>query len=552
VLTIVSLVCVLWQVVVTAVCVAWGVVVSLACVAFAILVSVVCLAFAVIVYVVCLVWSLVEIIFCISRANGGTMFLLTDGTVMVQECQSIFGSAWPTRRWWKLTPDAKGDYANGTWSALANSGLARKYFGSAVLADGRVLVVGGEYTDASGTITEDWNNSGEIYDPTADHWSPLAGPTDSSGNAWTQIGDPACTLLPDGSLLVGAPNSPNISKFDPASPNWTAMTDYVVASSNEDSWVLMPDDTVVAPSCMSPGKTCVYDIATNRWSLGNSLPTSIISAAGKEIGPGLLRYDGTAFFIGGNQNTATYTPSANPQWANGPALPAQSGQNLGVMDGPGVVLVNGNLLFGAAPIDTAGNYLSPCYYFEFDGTTHNRTTDPPNSNCPTYVTRLLLLPNGDTLFCREDDSAFYLYRPGSAVPDDTHRPVILNAPNVIGVGTTVQVSGTQFNGLSQAVSYGDDAQTATNYPLVRITNVGSGNVRYCRTFDHTRLDAAGQTVRSMGVATGATIVTTNVAIPADLETGPSTLEVVANGIASKALDVAITTAVDVAITTEID
>lgn len=547
---IVSVVCLLWEVVVTAVCLVWGAVVTLVCLAFAvvvtvvcvvfaIIVSVVCIVFAVIVYVVCLVWSVVEIIFCISRANGGTMFLLTDGTVMVQECMSIFGASWATRRWWRLTPDTTGSYTNGTWSALANSNVARKYFGSAVLADGRVLVCGGEYTDASGVQTQDWNNSCEIYDPVANQWSTVPTPTDSAGNNWSQIGDPACTLLPDGTFLMGAPNNGNIAKFDPVAMSWTAMNGYCVSRSNEDSWVLMPDNTVVAPSCINPPKTCIYNIATDQWTTGNNLPTSIISAAGSEVGPGLLRYDGTAFFIGGNQNTATYSATATPQWANGIALPAQSGQNIGIVDGPGVLLVNGNILFAAAPIDSKGSFLSPCFFFEYDGTAYSRTPDPSNSNCPTYVTRFLLLPNGDVLFCREDDSAFFVYHSDTVAPDNSTRPVIQSFPSQMLGGSTVQVSGLQFNGLSQAVAYGDDSQTATNYPLVRITNTASGHVRYCRTSGHTTVDAGGNVVTSMGVATGAQVITTNVEIPSNLELGASTLEVVANGIPSRSVDVEI-------------
>jgi hypothetical protein len=539
VMVIITVVCLLWQIVVTVVCLVWGVVVSLVCLVFAIVVTVVCLVFAIIVWIVCLVWSIIEIIFCISRANGGTMFLLTDGTVLVQECQSIFGASWATRRWWKLTPGANGEYANGTWSPIANSNVGRRYFGSAVLADGKVLVCGGEYTDASGTTTQDWNNSCEIYDPVINSWSTVPTPKDSAGNDWTQIGDPACTVLPDGTFLIGAPNSNNIANFDPAALSWTAMSGYVVSSSNEDSWVLMPDNTVVAPSCNSPPQTCIYDIATDNWTLGNNLPTSIVSSPGSEVGPGLLLYDGTGFFIGANQNTATYSAAATPQWANGVALPSQNNQNIGIMDGPGVLLVNGNVLFGAAPIDNKGGFLSPTFYFEFDGKTHNRTSDPPTSNCPTYVTRLLLLPNGDTLFCREDDSAFFLYRPNSAVPADALRPVIQNVPSPINAGSTIQVSGLQFNGLSQAVAYGDDSQAATNYPLVRITNTGTGHVRYCRTSNHTTVDAAGNTVTSMGVATGASVITTSVEIPRDLEAGDSTIEVVANGIPSKAVNVKI-------------
>ena len=74
---------------------------------------------------------------------------------------------------------------------------------------------------------------------------------------------------------------------------------------------------------------------------------------------------------------------------------------------------------------------------------------------------------------------------------------------------------------------------ATNYPLVRIVNNQSNHVKYCRTHDHTTVDAKGNIVPSMGVATGAAVITTNVDIPNDIESGDSMLFVVANGIPSQ-------------------
>jgi hypothetical protein len=43
----------------------------------------------------------------------------------------------------------------------------------------------------------------------------------------------------------------------------------------------------------------------------------------------------------------------------------------------------------------------------------------------------------------------------------------------------------------------------------------------------------------MGVATGTAVITTNVEVPGDIDTGDSSLFVVANGIPSEAFDVAI-------------
>jgi hypothetical protein len=258
----------------------------------------------------------------------------------------------------------------------------------------------------------------------------------------------------------------------------------------------------------------------------------------------LQRYDGTAFFLGANEHTAIYSASANPQWSNGPDLPDQivNGQpfKLGIHDGPGAVMVNGNVLFGAG-VKIADAQSSPSWFFEYDGNTFNRTSDPPNNVTFTYATRLLLLPNGDILFCREDDSSFSAYHSDTATPQDSFRPVIQTCPATLTAATTIQISGMQFNGLSQAVGYGDDCTAATNYPLVRIVNNQSNRVRYCRTYNHTTVDSNGNTVSSMGVATGAAVITTNVDIPGDIDLGESSLYVVANGIPSLPFAVTVST-----------
>ena len=510
-----------------------------------------CAVFVVLELLVCLVWTLVSIVFCLSNANGGAAFLLTDGTVMMQESASIdlyfLGVpviAYGTNRWWKLTPDKSGSYAHGTWSRLADSNVGRRSYASAVLADGRVVLCGGEYSDASGTVQLDWTNTCEIYDPVQDTWTSFdPPPVFGSTQVWTHIGDACCALLPDGKFLIGSVDDGNVAKLDPSTLTWTAMNRRpAVGSSDEDSWVLMPDNTIAAPSCMAPPTTWVYDIATDQWNQTNDMPVSIVDPEDSEIGPGFLRYDGTAFFVGANEHTAIYAPNATPPWSNGPDLPAQavSGNQmpLGIHDGPGTVLVNGNVLFGAG-VKVGTGRTSPSWFFEFDGTSFNRTSDPPNNVTLTYLTRMLLLPNGDVLFCRQDDASFYAYHSDAAVPQDSFRPVIQSCPANLSPGSTVQISGLQFNGLSQANGYGDDYTNATNYPLVRIVNNQTNRVRYCRTHEHTTVDANGNTVTSMGVATGAAVITTNVDIPSDIDSGDSALFVVVNGIPSQPFAVSV-------------
>jgi Kelch motif len=534
-------------------CVLFAIITTFVCLAFGIVVIIVCAVLVTIELLVCLLWSAVSVVFCLSKANGGTSFLLTDGTVMTQESIAadlyFFGVprvSWSSNRWWKLTPDAFGSYANGAWSRLADSNLARTAYASAVLADGRVVVCGGEYSaeDPFKKVEMDWNNTCEIYDPVANTWTMFASPTTPAPKSaiWAHIGDAPCALLPDGTFLLGSIADSNLAKLDPTTLSWTAMDPRPGGlTSDEESWVLMPDKTIVTPSCEAPPSTWTYHFAASppQW-VKSTLQTSVVAPASDgdagEIGPGLLRYDGTAFFLGGNEHSAIYSASANPQWSNGPDLPDQtvSGQSfkIGIQDGPGAVMVNGNILFGAG-MRIADSETSPSWFFEYDGAVFNRTSDPPNNDTYTYATCLLLLPDGDILFCRDDDSSFYVYHSEAAIPQDSFRPVIQTCPSTLTAGSTIQISGMQFNGLSQAVGYGDDLANATNYPLVRIVNNQTNHVRYCRTFNHTTVDSNGNTIPSMGVAMGAAIVTTNVDIPNDLDLGSSSLFVVANGIPSQ-------------------
>ena len=84
-----------------------------------------------------------------------------------------------------------------------------------------------------------------------------------------------------------------------------------------------------------------------------------------------------------------------------------------------------------------------------------------------------------------------------------------------------------MNGLSQANGYGDDAQMATNYPLVRLKRFGSKKVFFCRTFDHS----------TMALATGHRPHSTHFHVPPTIPTGRYELAVIANGIHSRPVKV---------------
>jgi Kelch motif len=437
------------------------------------------------------------------------MLLLTDGSVM---CQEQGG-----KRWKKLTPDASGSYINGTWSDLAPMHWTRRYYASAVLADGRVFVSGGEYSDA-GSET----NKTELYEPTTDTWTEVAAPT-----GWTRVGDAACAVLPDGRVLLGNLDDTRTAIFDPATNAFSAGP-AKGSKSSEESWVLLPDETVITVRCDNSRRADKYVAASNTWVDGGTLSTGIIEIASSEIGAGILLEDGRAFFAGANNHTALYTPpalaSAPGTWAMGPDFPNDPmGSMVGCKDSPACLLTNGKVLVAAGPVNGQRlDFLAPTYFFEFDGGTLHRVSDPGNAGDKPYIGRMLLLPTGQVLFAAQTDD-IYVYNYLGCV-DAAARPQITSSPATVRPFHSYTLHGRLLNGLSQAVGYGDDASAATNYPLVRIRHPATGTVTYCRTFDHS----------TMGVGTGAVVHSTNFFVPCGIPAGASEISVVANGIASAA------------------
>ena len=157
----------------------------------------------------------------------------------------------------------------------------------------------------------------------------------------------------------------------------------------------------------------------------------------------------------------------------------------------------------------------------------NATAAPSNAAVDSsYVGNLVVLPTGQILFT-DFSSTVEIYTPSGT-------PCAGCAPTIKSVATTLthnsknnKITGTQFNGLTQGAYYGDDNQSSTNFPIVRITD-SKGSVVYCKT--HNWLG---------GVATGTKLVSGAFDIPATINVGAASLVVVTNGIPSKAVSVTI-------------
>jgi hypothetical protein len=452
----------------------------------------------------------------------GGQLLLTDGTVIVQDvgCQD----------WWKLTPDEFGSYVNGTWTQLASlpAGYSPAYNASAVLPDGRAIIEGGEYN----FLNADWTNLGAIYDPIANTWTSVNPPA-----GWTTIGDAQSVILFDGTFMLANCCTRQTALLNPKTLTWRATGTGKFDPNDEEGWNLLPNGQVLTVDAYVPippfpweprGKNSeIYDPVTGAWrSAGNTVVQLWDSAAAcggesvasNELGPAVLRPDGTVFATGANSCGAAHTAIYNlltGTWRAGPDFP----HSLGVADGPATLLPNGNVLVSAS----AGDQLFPpdgAYFFEWDGFNLNPVPRAPNAaNVDCSYGEFLVLPTGQILYT---DAYFVsVYNPAGTY-NPYWAPKVVFAPDIITPGDSYVVSGYLFNGMSQGAAYGDDTQSATNYPLVRIRNKATGHVFYSRTHDHS----------SMGVGFFTGLVSTHFDVPDNQEKGLSDLVVVANGIPS--------------------
>jgi len=401
------------------------------------------------------------------------------------------------------------------------------------LPDGRVDVQGGEYNNGGSS----WTKLGAIFDPTVNppmgQWKSVTAPS-----GWGNIGDAQSVILTTGVLMLADCCSTQEALADkPFTPVWTATGTNKFDENDEEGWVLLPGGKVLTVdayvgSYQSNGMNSeIYDPSTGSWTSAGSTQVQLwdssancggASRASYEEGPIVLRPDGTVFATGANRcaagHTAIYKVSTGT-WTAGPDFPS----NLDIADGPAALLPNGNVLMMTSP----GIYGTGGVFFEWNGSSLNQVPAPPNGpGDSSYYGHLLVLPTGQIMFT-DFSNDVELYNPtGSPYPGIA--PSALLTSVAIHRGTTFMLSGFRFNGASQAGAYGDDFQDATNYPLVRLTNISTGHIFYCRTHGHNTM-AVGYP--------GPTF--TQLDIPANVETGGSYLEVVTNGIASPKYQVAV-------------
>jgi len=347
--------------------------------------------------------------------------LLTDGSVLVQS-----GSNYAD--WYKLTPDSSGHYVKGTWKKVASIPASFNYAPfdpvTAVLMDGRVAVIGAEDNYAYAPPSHD--SVGAIYDPGANTWTQVLPPdfgdtcaqdgTPNGGTYWCSIGEGPSGVLNDGSLLVSNSGSGG-GKLEALLPppytgrrvHWIQTGSGKADINSEQGFTLLPSldpqlsigvtadtyhgfgpyGTLPTPICAGVpagslgwnsseiyyngqiGSTvyagvwsCLGDTQVQLWGADDSGPPGT-RLSYDEMGPAVLRPDGTVFQAGANVNSATAILGTNLTWTAGPYFPTDINCTsncppLTIEDGPVALLPDGNVLMMASP----GRDTTPVAFFE--------------------------------------------------------------------------------------------------------------------------------------------------------------------------------------------
>jgi hypothetical protein len=468
----------------------------------------------------------------------GLKLLLPDGTVMAQLCTSAVDCG---NQWARFTPNRQGNYTHGTWSAMPTMHYERTNYGSVVLPDGRVFVIGGEYTNDLG------GGKADIFDPTTNTWTLAAAipKTLFDASKGNEFDDCQTMVLSDGKVLI-APVKAAVGHssllYDPKSNTWSDGSAFQKGrSQDEASWVKLADGSIVVPDNDNIHSER-YIPAQNLWTDDAQIPASMKLYSNSEMGPGLLLPNGKAVFFGGTGHVTYYSPSGNSStqgsWSSGPDIP--SGRQ--AADDPAAMMVNGKILLAVGAVAENGGSPAPTWFYEFDYSTGTSgsfvaTSSPGNStvgsstNSPAGNYTFLDLPDGTILGSQGADASGQLWQ---YFPDTPQLNV--GIPSIIAIEPNSEgnyhIIGTQLNGISAGAAFGDDAQMDTNYPLVRLQD-RMGNLTYARSYNWS----------TAGVMTGAAQVSTEFALPISIaQATPGgqlyALTVVANGISSKSVDFA--------------
>lgn len=159
------------------------------------------------------------------------------------------------------------------------------------------------------------------------------------------------------------------------------------------------------------------------------------------------------------------------------------------------ILPNGHIIFFAGTMKGAGSWFNDSgRLLKWDGVSSVATPLCPNnfSGSDTFsgmlwelYNTLLLLPDGTVLNGCNGAYRFYFPDSSEKTPMAGASPSVSYFPSTVRTNDIVDLVGTTLNGIHEGSLQGDDAQSRSNFPVVRLTNKQTNRVVFARTFDFT-------------------------------------------------------------------
>lgn len=254
--------------------------------------------------------------------GSGQSAVLHDGRILVM---GGFGADGP------LADAELYDPATGRWTATGSMHVARRYFSATVLPSGRVLVAGG-------SDTESYFPDAELYDPATGSWT-VTGSMDMPRDQHV------AALLPSGSVLVAGGETTGTTPintaelYDPGTGHWRVVAPMTAARWDATA-TLLADGTVLVAGGGSASSE-IYDPATGRWRT-----TGLMSTVRYRHTATLLP-DHTVLVAGGETSFTSLLDTAeiyNPRtgiWTSAGAMPHPHSRHTATLLPNGEVLVAG-------------------------------------------------------------------------------------------------------------------------------------------------------------------------------------------------------------------
>ncbi len=375
-------------------------------------------------------------------------FPLANGNVLVAYGSTLSTSGFDAGPG-EVSAESYSPTAN-TWTATGMSPQLTG-FSAATLANGQALLSGGISTSPSGSAAA---NSAQIFNPATDAWSIGA-------SLLTARENHTSTLLANGKMLVvggdtatGLGNNPvlaSVELYDPSANTWTAAASLITGRTNHTATLLANGKVLVAGGVDSSGNPVptaeVYDPQANTWTPAGSLihprygHTATLLNTGKVLVVGGVNGISSGGTLVPLSTTELYDPSANT-WT------AAAVMQTGVYQHTATLLSDGTLMIAGGA--NAGYTITDGVMLYTPGSNTWSQLAPMNN--PRAQHTATLLPSGQVLVAGgeggiltsgTDVAASEIFTPSAntwtsgaplKLPRNGHLSILLNDGRVMIVG----------------------------------------------------------------------------------------------------------------------